>query len=200
MAAPMSVDQQIKLLEEARRVVLNDPNYYQQIIQGILPLIDPRGKGEPQRDTASKVELQRWGAEFLAETFASPAIPPQQKETLCLTVLEALRSMLDDPNQDNAVVKSVVQTAASIYPLVFRWIINNSYDNQSWERIQAIKTRILQIWDTAAPGRGDPMEVSLGMVPPNHSSLIPRNLEAEASGLLDRMLGIFQESISRCYS
>jgi symplekin len=121
MAAPLSVDQQIKLLEDARKLVLTDSNYYPQIIQGILPLIDPR-KGEPQRDTVSKVELQRWGAEFLAETFASPALPPHQKETLCLTVLEALRSMLDDPNQDNAVVKSVVQTAASIYPLVFRWM------------------------------------------------------------------------------
>jgi symplekin len=39
------------------------------------------------------------------------------------------------------------------------------------------------------------MEVSLGMVPPNHALLVPRNLEAEAIGLLDRMLGIFQESI-----
>jgi symplekin len=43
--------------------------------------------------------------------------------------------------------------------------------------------------------RGDPMEVSLTMVQANHSILAPRNLEAEASGLLDRMLGIFQESI-----
>ena len=42
--------------------------------------------------------------------------------------------------------------------------------------------------------RGDPMEVSLSIVPPNHPLLAPRNLEAEASGLLDRMLGIFQES------
>lgn len=42
--------------------------------------------------------------------------------------------------------------------------------------------------------RGDPMEVSLNMVPPNHPLLAPRNLEAEASGLLDRMLSVFQES------
>jgi len=42
--------------------------------------------------------------------------------------------------------------------------------------------------------RGDPMEVSLSMVPQNHSLLLPRNLEAEASGLLDRMLSVFQEN------
>lgn len=43
--------------------------------------------------------------------------------------------------------------------------------------------------------RGDPLEVSLSMVPPNHTVIPPRNLEAEASGLLDRMLGVFQENI-----
>jgi symplekin len=118
--------------------------------------------------------------------------------------------------------------------------INNPYDNQTWERMAAIKSRILRIWDTAATGvriccikfaqrvvlvqtvgpeadprvwripaaafditnitlkqRGDPLEVSLSMVPPNHILIPPRNLEAEASGLLDRMLSVFQESI-RC--
>ena len=43
--------------------------------------------------------------------------------------------------------------------------------------------------------RGDPLEVSLTMVPPNHPLIPPRNLEAEASGLLDRMLAVFQENI-----
>jgi symplekin len=50
--------------------------------------------------------------------------------------------------------------------------------------------------------RGDPLEVSLSMVPPNHPLIPPRNLEAEASGLLDRLLSVFQENIryvSFCY-
>ena len=38
------------------------------------------------------------------------------------------------------------------------------------------------------------LDVSLDKVPPNHSSLDPRNLEAEASGLLDRILGALQDS------
>lgn len=45
--------------------------------------------------------------------------------------------------------------------------------------------------------RGNPLEVSLTMVPQSHPLLAPRNLEAEASGLLDRMLGVFQENL-RC--
>jgi hypothetical protein len=129
MAAPaVSVVEQIKLLEDARKLVLSDASYYTQILQGILPIIDPGGRGEPLRSEAAKVELRRWGADFLAETFASPAVPAQQKESLCLIVLEVLKTMIENPNEDSAVVKSVVQTAASIYPLVFRWMYVQPHD------------------------------------------------------------------------
>ncbi|CZR54124.1 related to pre-tRNA processing protein / PF I subunit [Phialocephala subalpina] len=212
MAAPaLSVEQQIKQLDDARKLVLSDANYYPQIIQGILPIAAP----------GARVELRRWVSDFLAETFASPSIPAQQKETMSLIVLDTLKSMIENPQEDAAVVKSVVQTAASVYPLVVRWIINNSYDGPTWEKMLAIKSRILRIWDTAATGvriccikfaqrvvlvqtkgpdadprRGDPLEVSLSMVPPNHPLIPPNNLQAEASGLLDRMLAVFQENIS----
>ena len=113
MAVPtLSVEQQIQQLNDARKLVLSDANYYPQIIQGILPIIGP----------TARVELRRWGADFLAETFASPAVSAAQKENLALIVLDILKSMIEDPQEDNAVVKSVVQTAASIYPLVFRWM------------------------------------------------------------------------------
>jgi symplekin len=114
MAAPvaLSIAEQIKQLDDARRLVLSDANYYPQIIQGILPIINRE----------ARIELKRWVADFLAETFASPTVPSQQKETLSLIVLETLKSMLENPHEDSAVVKSVVQTAASIYPYVFRWM------------------------------------------------------------------------------
>ncbi|KAM0320964.1 hypothetical protein ACHAO8_000258 [Botrytis cinerea] len=209
--ATLTVEKQIDQLNDARKLVLSDANYYTQIIQGILPIIGP----------SARVELRRWGADFLAETFSSPTIPSSQKETLSLVVLDTLKDMIENPNEDSAVVKSIVQTAASIYPLVVRWIINNSYDIPTWDRMVAIKTRILRMWDTAKPGiriccikfaqrvvlvqttgpdadsrRGDPLQVSLSMVPPNHTVLPPRNLEAEASGLLDRLLSVFQENSS----
>ena len=113
MAAPaLTVEQQINQLNDARKLVLQDANFYPQIIQGILPIIGP----------SALVEFRRWGADFLAETFASPSVPVQQKETLSLVVLETLKSMIENPQEDNAVVKSVVQTAASIYPLIVRWM------------------------------------------------------------------------------
>ncbi|KAM3074830.1 hypothetical protein ACMFMG_008243 [Clarireedia jacksonii] len=209
--ATLTVEQQIAQLNDARKLVLSDANYYTQIIQGILPIIGP----------SARVELRRWGADFLAETFASPTIPASQKETLSLIILDTIKSMIENPQEDNAVVKSIVQTAASIYPLVVRWIINNPYDIPTWERMVAIKSRILRIWDTAKhgiriccikfaqrvvlvqttgpdadPRRGDPLQVSLSMVPQNHTLLISRNLEAEASGLLDRLLEVFQGNSS----
>lgn len=41
---------------------------------------------------------------------------------------------------------------------------------------------------------GGTLDVSLDKIPPNHQSLDARSLEAEASGLLDRMLAVLQES------
>ena len=107
----LDVQQSIKQLNDARKLVLGDSNYYPQIIQGILPIIGP----------AAQVELRRWGADFFAETFATPVVPAQQKEALCLIVLETLKTMIENPQQDATVVKSIVQAAASIYPLVVRW-------------------------------------------------------------------------------
>jgi symplekin len=108
----LSIEDQIKQLDDARRLVLSDANYYTQIIQGILPIINRE----------ARVELKRWVADFLAEAFASPQVPAQQKESLGLIVLETLKSLLENPQEDSVVVESVVQTAASLYPLVLRWM------------------------------------------------------------------------------
>ncbi|KAI1102369.1 hypothetical protein F4804DRAFT_313324 [Jackrogersella minutella] len=209
--AQLSVQDQIRQLEGARKLVLGNAGYYTQVIQATLPIIGP----------SSLVEFRRWGAEFLAEAFATPAIAPGQKETLSLLVLETLKLLVEDVNQDVMVLRCIIQLAASIYPLVLRWIINNSYDTPTWERMTAIKTRILRIWDAAPstikiccikfaqrvvlaqtqsinsePRRGDVLDISLVLIPSNHPVLDAPKLEAEASGLLDRMLGILQDNSS----
>jgi symplekin len=107
-----SVEVQLAQLNDARKLVLGDSVYLAPIIEGILPIIVP----------GCKVEFRRWVADFLAETFANPTTSTQQKESLSLTVLETLKQLIENPQEDSAVVKSVVQTVASIYPLVFRWM------------------------------------------------------------------------------
>ncbi|KAI1197944.1 mRNA cleavage and polyadenylation specificity factor complex subunit [Nemania serpens] len=207
----LSVADQIRQLEGARNLVLKDVSYYPQVIQATLPIIGP----------SSQVEFRRWGSEFLAEAFATPAVPLSSKETLSLVVLDTLKALVEDPKQDVLVLRGVIQASASIYPLAMRWIINNSYDSTTWEKMTAIKTRIRDIWDTAPlpvriccvkfmqrvvlahtssvnpePRRGDPLDISRNMVPPNHPALDGDQLEAEASGLLDRMLSALENESS----
>ncbi|KAM5355737.1 hypothetical protein ACJ41O_002383 [Fusarium nematophilum] len=209
MTTTLSVSEQVRQLDDARKLVLGDVKYYPSVVKGILPIIGP----------SASLELRRWGAEFLAEAFATPALPNGEKETMQPYVLTTLESMVENEREDPQVLRSVIQCAASIYPLAMRWIINNGYDTITWERMVAIKQKILRIWDNAGPTvriccikfaqrvvlaqsvasgaelrYGGTLDVSLDKVPPNHQSLDHRNLEAEASGLLDRMLTVLQES------
>jgi symplekin len=111
MAATLSVSEQIRQLNDARKLVLGDVQYYPSVVRGIVPIIKP---------TAS-TELRRWGANFLAEAFATPSLPNGEKETMQPYVLELLESMVNNEKEDSQVLRSVIQTAASIYPLAMRW-------------------------------------------------------------------------------
>lgn len=104
------VAHQIAQLNAARNLVLGDAAFYPQIINGILPIVGPN----------AKLELRRWGADFLAETFASPQLATAQKEQLAQNVLQSIQETMLLPETDAAVLQSLVQTAASLYPLVFR--------------------------------------------------------------------------------
>ncbi|KAG5949887.1 hypothetical protein E4U53_005672 [Claviceps sorghi] len=207
-SSTLSVPDQIRQLNDARKLVLGDVNYYQSVVRGLLPIIGPN----------APVELRRWGAEFLAEAFSTPALPNGEKETMQLYVLATVESLLNE-REDPQVLRSLIQTAASIYPLAMRWIINNGYDTVTWDKVLSIKQTILRLWENAVPSvkiccikfvqrivlaqtvssgaeyrQAGTLDISLDKVPPNHQSLDPRTLEAEASGLLDRMLTVLQES------
>jgi symplekin len=108
----LSATDQLTQLEAARQLVLADSALYPQIVQGILPIVG----------ASARLELRRWGAEFLAETFASPALGSSHKESLSVTVLPTLKELLELEGEDTTVVKSVVQAAASIYGFVFRYM------------------------------------------------------------------------------
>lgn len=207
----LSVSDQLIQLDAARQLVLADSALYPQIVRGILPIVGAN----------ARLELRRWGADFLAETFASPVLALQEKERLGKEVLQILRELLDNPGQDDNVVKSVIQAAASIYGLIFRHIIASPHDPATWDRMAAIKSNIFRRWDTASggiriccikfvqkvvqvqtpgviadPRRSDQNEVSLALVPRDHPLIPPSRLEPEALGLLDRLLNVFHEETS----
>ncbi|KAK4136682.1 hypothetical protein BT67DRAFT_187943 [Trichocladium antarcticum] len=209
-AKTLSVAEQLEQLSAARKLVLENSAYYDRIVKGVLPIIGP----------GSPLELRRWGAEFLAESLATPVLAMRDKENITVAVLDTLSALLDGAGEDVIVLKASVAAASSAYPIALRWIIHNSYHSESWEQMSAIKSKILRIWDgapapvrlscikfaqrvvlaqTASNGmeqKYGALDISLNMIPPNHPLLDPRQLEAEATGLLDRMLGALQDNSS----
>ncbi|KAK3686276.1 hypothetical protein LTR37_019959, partial [Vermiconidia calcicola] len=205
----------IKQLNSARELALKDPALYPQIVSGVQAVIGPE----------RPVELRRWGADFLAESFASPVVSAEEKQRMCLGMLDILKSYLNrkeerGEEEDWNVVKSAVQCAASVYPLVFRHTITNADDKETWAKMASMKSSILRRMDTAPgsvriccikfvarvvqvqtpglisdPRRPEQNETSLALVPRDHAIIPPSNLEAEASGLLDRLLGVLQDNI-----
>jgi symplekin len=155
----LSLSDQLARLEKARSLALTDAAYYPQIVQGILPIVT-------QNDA---VEIKRWGADFLAETFASPQLLAPAKVELAISVVPAVKDSLEA--RDAAVLKSAVQCCASLYPLLFKYryvqsvvdselgcwsdhyhSIDKPADTQPWKEMLAIKSKILSTWDTATPG------------------------------------------------
>lgn len=110
-AVGQSAGDMLSKLEQVRQACLADSSQYSQVVPGIVPILQ----------TAQAVEVRRWGADFMAEAFATPALPSHQKEQLISdTVMALLRGTLESPNEDETVVKSAIQACASIYPYVFR--------------------------------------------------------------------------------
>ncbi|KAI6885716.1 hypothetical protein KC360_g3440 [Hortaea werneckii] len=204
-------------LDQARNIVLTTPSVYPQVVPGVLGVIGG----------AAALELRRWGADFLAETFASPVLPAEEKQKLGLPALDTLRAYLNrkeerGEDEDGQVIKSAIQCAASLYPLVFRHTVaEKGGDAESWAKMAAIKSAILRRMDSASAGvriccvkfvarvvqvqtpglisdprRPEQNEISLALVPRDHPVIPPSNLEAEASGLLDRLLGVLQDNLT----
>ena len=112
MATLLSVSDHIRQLNDARKLVLGDVKLYPSVVKGILPIIAP----------TSHLELRRWTADFLADTFATPALPSRDKESMQPFVLDTVQSILENPEEDAHVLRSMIQTAASIYPITLRWM------------------------------------------------------------------------------
>ncbi|CUS08643.1 unnamed protein product [Tuber aestivum] len=199
-----SVEDQLQQLGNARALVLTDPVYWPQVLHGILPIV-----------SGPVVELRRWGADFLAETFSTPVVEAGEKLNLAVACLDTMVRLMDE--REAGILKSVVQCSASVYPLIFRHICNNREDAATWKKMDVLKSKILNLWDTGPTGvrlccvkfvqrvilvqsRGvtdprlaDRSEISLSMVPTNHPILSLPALDAEAQGLLDRLLSVLHE-------
>lgn len=111
-AKTLTVSEQLEQLNAARKLVLENAAYYDRIVKGVLPIIGP----------TSPLELRRWGAEFLAESLATPVLTMRDKENMTVAVLDTLRGLLDGAGEDVIVLKATVAAAASSYPVALRWM------------------------------------------------------------------------------
>ncbi|KAI5296877.1 hypothetical protein KEM56_005273, partial [Ascosphaera pollenicola] len=75
-----TVKDQLVQLDIARNAVLADSALYPQVVEALLPIIGVN----------ADYQLRRWGAEFLAEAFASPALSQEPKQALAPVVLQTL--------------------------------------------------------------------------------------------------------------
>lgn len=102
----------MRKLVEARKLCLLNPENYVKLIPTILPIIPAN----------TPLELRRWGADFIAETLASPVLPAEDKQALSLQLLPLLKDYLEVPSQDDDVVMSILSAAASVYPIIFKYM------------------------------------------------------------------------------
>ena len=98
-------------LVQARSAALENVALYPQVLPPILGLVT---------DNPATLELQRWVADFLAEALASPTLPSGERQTMALKVLPVLKTFITSDSQDTELLKSSIQAAASLYPLIFR--------------------------------------------------------------------------------
>jgi len=103
----LSLNDQLKNLDQARLLVLKDPVYWPQIFRGILPVV-----------AIPTIELRRWGSRFLAETFSSPVLNPEVKQELAKESLDTLLILVME--KDVEVAKNIAQCCASVYPFIFK--------------------------------------------------------------------------------
>lgn len=115
---------QISSLNQARALALADPSMYSKVLPAVLPILNSNNPN-------LSPELKSWGADFLAEIFSSPTLSADDKQGMIVQVLPVLRELLELPGGTTGTtttsvdqigtVKSAIQAAASVFPLVFRY-------------------------------------------------------------------------------
>lgn len=200
------IQDQIRQLDQVKTLVAQDPSHYPDIVRGILPIANQ-----------SNISLRRWCSAFLVDAFTSVSLDIEKKKLLTLDCIDAIISLLND--DDFQIQKSLVTLSSTVYGLGMMVVSQDVSQSVLWDKLTGIKQRVMQLWDSSHFGvkaecikfaqqvivlqsfaNRDPRiqdrsgEFSLSSVSPNHP-LIKSTLEAEAQGLLDRMLSVFTDQV-----
>jgi symplekin len=196
-------------LAKVKAAVQHDPALYPEVLRGVLPLA--------QMDNAP---INCWVSVFLVDAFNCDDLDHDKKTELAIECLDAIQAMLS--RNDTATLKYSVIAACSMYPILFSYVSSNPAESGLWAKMLQLKSSILSLWTednsrlglevacvkfaqqlisvqsfgskNRDPRLMDHSDVSLASVPPGHP-LIEPTLEAEALGLLDRLLNVFHEPV-----
>lgn len=209
----LSLEDQIEQLNSAKRLVENDPQHYPIVVQSILSIA--QRPQLPLREWCSGFLVD-------AFTLNNTVMDIEVKKALALECLDTILIMLKDTaTSSSIVIKNAITTASCLYPLVFAYICENQGSDETWNKLIDMKRLCLNHWNNSNTGKrhfgilascikfaqqvisvqsygsrdprvADPDDISLSSAPPGHP-LIEPPLEAEAYGLLDKLLFTFSE-------
>ncbi|KAJ7623311.1 Symplekin tight junction protein C terminal-domain-containing protein [Roridomyces roridus] len=92
--------------------------------------------------------LKTWVIDLLHFAICRAPLSLEQRTQLASQTLDTLALLLDDPNP--LIVKVVVSTLTTVYPLLFRLLCTNHSNPAAWNTLSTCKARILEwVW---APG------------------------------------------------
>lgn len=201
----LSVEDQISHLNQARRLADEDPNHIPLVVKGILPIAQ-----------SSELRLRRWCSDFLVDCFTVKELDDDARKNLAVQTVETCLQLLKDP--DYTIQKNMLMCSASIYPLIFLYVCEDQGQVDIWKKLMSLKASGLELWNSehfgvqAAcikfvqkvvlvqsygprdPRLADSSDISMSSAPSGHA-LIDPTLEAEAQGLLERLLYVFSEEI-----
>ncbi|KAF8074984.1 Symplekin tight junction protein C terminal-domain-containing protein [Lyophyllum atratum] len=156
--------------------------------------------------------LKRWVIDLLHFAICRSSLSIDQRTQMAAQALDTLAQLVDDPNP--AVVKVIVQTLTTVYPLLFRFLCTNRSNGAAWNTLAACKTRIIEfLWSPTSSvgvkvsamkfvqrvilvqtrGVSDPRlqnknDPNLSFCPPDHPFIPVAQLENEGKKLFDGLV------------
>lgn len=167
--------------------------------------------------------LKKWIVEVIDLTFCKPVLGPQARSSLAYHMPEPILALLNE--MDSQYAKIAISAFASVYQPLFRLICTDPTQARLWQTVEAIKQRIVQMFDMphhlgiklaavkafqkiilvqtrASDSRGQlnsrsSADANLAHVPPDHAVLRAGALEQEANERLTQIVTIiFTSSIA----
>ncbi|TFY75979.1 hypothetical protein EWM64_g8033, partial [Hericium alpestre] len=121
VAAPADSQQQADLLATLRESLEAHPQPLPILCTHLVKTVSAPGDSL----------LKRWVLDLLQYAICRAPLPVETRTQLASQSLEVLAGLLNDPNP--ATVKVVVQTFATVYPLLFRYLCMNRNARQQWD-------------------------------------------------------------------